>query len=148
MNIVFAAIGCMALVIIVIHIIFKDDLPNLSNKEISEDLFNKPSKLKFESSWFSDDYVTPYFYHNGWWQPLKRIGKPIWGLEDHWVENISYSLGNGNFEYEKKRWATVGDCLQHNRNVYEQFKKDNESLARQRKEVAERKSAALKKANS
>lgn len=147
MNIVFAAIGCMALVIIVIHIIFKDDLPNLSNKEISENLFNKPSKLKFESSWFSDDYVTPYFYNHGW-HALKRIGKPIIGLEDHWVENISYSLGNGNFEYEKKRWATVGDCLQHNRDIYEQCRKDNESLARQRKEVAERKSAALKKANS
>lgn len=138
----------MLIVGLVIHLLFSNVPSVISvNKEISKELFETPSRLKFKSTWFSDDYVTPYFYHYGW-QPLKTVGKPIWGLEDNWVENISYRLGNGNFEYEKRRWATVGDCLKHNQNVYAECKKNNESLEKQRREIYENKKAALKKANS
>jgi hypothetical protein len=96
----------------------------------------------------SDDYVTPYFYHNGW-KPLLSVDKPnVMNDYEYVGKHISYKLGNGNFEYEKKRWATVGLCLEHNEQVWEDVKR----LRKEKKEYDEkayrRKQEALKRANN
>lgn len=118
------------------------------NDIISQDLYGKPSQLKFKTTWFSEDYVTPYFYHNGW-QPLLCVEKPnVMNDYEYVAKNITYRLGNGNFEYEKKRWNTVGVCLENNKKVWEDVKKLQKQKEIDDQKEYMRKKEALKKANS
>lgn len=117
-------------------------------KPIEPNLYNVPSRLKFEKTWFSGDYVTPYFFYYNRWVSIRTIGKPVLSLEDNWIKDLTYSLGSGDFNYEKKRWATVGACIEHNRNVYKELEENNISLKRQRKDLHKKKEEAFKRANS
>jgi hypothetical protein len=114
---------------------------------VPENLFHVPSRLKFESSSFSDDYVTPYFYYNGW-KPLLRVERPMLDTQDYEIEKIVYNLGNGKFDYEKKRWATVGDCLKHNHEVRLELEKKRKESKEEKLRQENRKREAYKRANS
>jgi hypothetical protein len=144
-----AVIVFMVLVVLITMYLTNSSFTNSDGKkEIPKSLYEKPSKLKFKTTWWSDDHVTPYFYHNGW-QPLLSVDKPnVMNDYEYVAKNISYRLGNGNFEYEKKRWATVGLCLEHNEQVWEDVKR----LRKEKKEYDEkayrRKQEALERANN
>lgn len=144
-------VGLIIFMIVVVSLIMY--LTNSSStvsqeKEISKSLFEKPSQLKFKTTWFSEDYVTPYFYHNGW-HPLLAVDRPnVMNDYEYVAKNITYRLGNGNFEYEKKRWATVGDCLKNNKQVWEDVKRLQKQKDEDDKKEYRRKQEALKRANS
>jgi hypothetical protein len=138
----------MILVMVVVIYLTNDDVNINKSNETPEHLFSKPSNIKFETSWFSDDYVTPHFLYNGRWISLNRVGKPRLGLENNWVENVNFSLGNGDFDYEKEKWGTIGQCLEHNKKVNLECEENNKSLSQQRKSHEEGKRAAFKRANS
>lgn len=115
---------------------------------ISEHLFEKPSQLKFEPSWFSDDYVVPYFYHNGW-HAILELKRPILDYDNYTLKNMTLRLGNGDFEYEKtKKWATVGDCLEHNKKMKLEYSEKQVKLEQSRIDEKKRKIEAFKRANS
>lgn len=114
---------------------------------ISQDLYEVPSQLKFKSSWFSDEYVTPYFYHYGW-QPLLQLRKPMLKKYDYEIKDLSYRLGSGNFDGEKKRWATVGACLEHNQRIKFNYKESQKELEQSRIDDQKYKAEAFKRANS
>lgn len=117
--------------------------------EIPQNLYGVPSQLKFKEAWFGGGYVTPYFYHNGRWISLKSIGSDFCdSFKDNYIEPISWRLGNGNFDYEKTKWATVAACLEHNRDVKKRCAEKNISLKRQREDKRNREQAAWKRANS
>lgn len=126
----------------------------LKMKNIDPSKFDDvPSRLKFKPSSFSDDYVTPYFYHRYKWHPLLKLVKPATSLFGCFhIEDITYELGDGNFDMEKRKWATVGDCLRHNQEVNEELKKYYERLNKRLKaDILERenkKKEAYKRANS
>jgi hypothetical protein len=133
---------------LVIYLANKSDgAPTNNGYAVPDNLFQVPSRLKFKANWFSDDYVTPYFYHNGW-IPLLSVIRPILDDDDYEIENISYSLGSGNFDYEKKRWATVGDCLKHNHEVRKELKQRLKEQKEERLRRENRKREAYKRANS
>lgn len=122
--------------------------PFQEDDTIAENLYEKPSQLKFKTTWFSDDYVTPYFYHNGW-KPLLCVDKPnVMNDHEYTIKNITYRLGNGNFEYEKKRWNNVGTCLENNQRVWEDVKKLRKQKQIDDQKEYMRKQEAYKRANS
>jgi hypothetical protein len=122
-------------------------LVNKNDDVIPDKYYEIPSQLKFKSSWFSDNYVTPYFYNNGW-HPLLTVNKPILDYEDYEIKNISYRLGDGNFDYEKKKWSTLGDCLKHNQEAYKQLKVKRKEWNEDRLRKEKQKIEAYKRANS
>ena len=117
--------------------------------EIPQSLYGVPSQIKFKNAWFGGGYVTPHFYHNGSWHTLNHVGSDFCNaLKDNYIEPIAWKLGNGNFDYEKKQWATVGACLEHNRDIDKRCTEKNISLKQQRKERRDREKAAWNRANS
>lgn len=144
--------GIVAFMILVVFVVIKLDSGNgsilLDSGEIPERLYEVPSRLKFESTWFSDDYVTPYFYHNGMWISLKRVDYDFTDpTGDRYLSPISWKLGDGNFDHEKKKWSTVGACLEHNREMRKECNKQNVSLAKEREERRRKKEEAWRRAN-
>jgi hypothetical protein len=108
-----------------------------------------PSRLKFKHSLFSDDYVTPYFYHRYRWHPLLKLVKPAdVCFGDFEVKNITYLLGDGYFFLPKEKWATVGDCLRHNQEVYKELKNHREYTKQCLLEKENKKKEAFKRANN
>lgn len=149
--VIYAILGILLLAALTIYLANKYAGSNLviSESEIPESYETMPSGLKFESAWFSSDYVTPYYYHpHRGWTAIKTIGKPILGLEDNWLEDVTYKLGNGNFSGEKARWATVADCIRHQIKMKSELKRINISLAKQREDLYRSKQEAFKRANS
>lgn len=146
---------CSLMVLVFIVILLTENKSSASEGqptkpvEIPQNLYGVPSQLKFKEAWFGGGYVTPYFYHNGKWRTLNRVGSDFCnGLKDNYIEGIAWKLGDGNFDYEKRQWATVAACLEHNRKVEEDCIRINKSLKQQRKEARDRKEAAWKRANS
>lgn len=144
---IFAIISGLLISILIAYFTSKSTLERVE-KPIEPNLYNVSSRLKFKRTWFSEDYVTPYFFHYNRWVSIKTIGKPVLGLEDNWLKDLTYSLGSGKFDYEKKRWATLGACLEYNRNVYKELEENNISLKRQRNDLYNKKEEAFKRANS
>ncbi len=115
---------------------------------VPDEYYEIPSQLRFKPSWFSDDFVTPYFYHNGLWHALLGINRPMLENEDYEIENIAYRLGNGVFDAEKVKWATVGDCLKHNQQVHKELKLKRKERREDKLRREKQKIEAYKRANN
>lgn len=116
------------------------------SQETTPELYETPSRLKFEHSWFDKDYVTPYFYYNGW-KPIMKICNPILDYEDYESREATYSL-NRPLTHVKDEFSSVGKCLEHNKRINEEIVKRNKEREQSRKEKKERLKEAFKKANS
>jgi hypothetical protein len=118
-------------------------------EDIPEELFKIPSNIFIRPTWFSNDYVCFYFMYKGQKHSIWEIKEPMLNGEDYAVSDKTVKLGNGDFEYEKnKRWATLGDCLKHNLEMWKGYKIKQQELEKQRERNRLAKQEAYKRANS
>lgn len=109
-------------------------------------------QLRIVESWFSNEYVQFEYSANGGrtWKTIYHAEPPFLGSINYdwdW-KPLSYSLGNGNFRFEKEKFSSYQKILDYEKEQEKTYYEGQESIKRQRREIEERRLEALKRANN
>jgi hypothetical protein len=118
---------------------------------------DNPDNFRFKvvEGWISEDYVEfRYSTTKGhFWNSIKTVKESTFlfsiSTDDkvYETENLTKSLGNGNFDYEKSQWDSIEKIDEYHKGIYEKVKSSNQWLKDRRDEKKRKRKNAWKKVN-
>lgn len=109
-------------------------------------------QLRIVEAWYSKNRIAFEYTANGGqsWKTIKHANPPFLGHIDYdWEwEDLTYSLGSGDFSFEKEKFSSYQKILDYEKEQEKIYYEGQESVERQRRQIEEKRLEALKRANN